>query len=253
MPQKKIANPMKTDTPNSLVETLRQKAARRLNKWSAKLNPPKELTPIEREVLRFVDVNGDKTLRLHYPELNQDSVVFDIGGYHGQWASDIYAKYKCRVLVFEPAMEFYKLLALRFEKNPDIEVYPFGLGGSTCETTLYLDNDASSLYVGPDPDTQLNQRHEVVRVVSMADFLAEKGIHQVDLAKINIEGAEYDLLEHMIERDVLKRFVNLQIQFHEFVVDSRQKTDKIRAMLERTHTQQWCYEFIWENWQRKPV
>ena len=33
--------------------------------------------------------NGDKTYRLDY-NLNENSVVFDLGGYEGQWASDIF-------------------------------------------------------------------------------------------------------------------------------------------------------------------
>ena len=36
--------------------------------------------------------NGDKTHRLNY-NLNEKSIVFDLGGYEGQWASDIFSKY----------------------------------------------------------------------------------------------------------------------------------------------------------------
>ena len=38
-------------------------------------------------------VKGDQTLRLNYP-LNKDSVVFDLGGYKGEFAADIYNKYQ---------------------------------------------------------------------------------------------------------------------------------------------------------------
>ena len=49
--------------------------------------------------------NGDKTLRLNY-ELNEKSVVIDLGGYEGQWAADIFCKYVCSIHVFEPVKKF---------------------------------------------------------------------------------------------------------------------------------------------------
>ena len=45
---------------------------------------------------KWFDIKGDKTLRLQYP-LNEESIVFDLGGYHGQWASDIFNKYMCNI------------------------------------------------------------------------------------------------------------------------------------------------------------
>jgi hypothetical protein len=35
-------------------------------------------------------------------DLNADSVCIDIGGYEGQWASDIFGRYGCTIHVFEP-------------------------------------------------------------------------------------------------------------------------------------------------------
>ena len=43
-----------------------------------------------------------------------------------------------------------------------------------------------------------------IQLIEMADFLREKNIKQVDLMKINIEGSEYDLLEHLIETGFIK-------------------------------------------------
>lgn len=73
---------------------------------------------------------GDKTMRLMY-DLGVDSVVMDIGGYEGQWASDIYAMYRCKVHVFEPVQEYYNTIKNRFAKNPDIIVNCFGLSEKT--------------------------------------------------------------------------------------------------------------------------
>src|SRR5689334_20464611 len=59
-------------------------------------------TPELREWRR---IDGDHTLRLDY-DLGPESTVLDVGGYEGQFASDIVAMYGCRVEVFEPVPAF---------------------------------------------------------------------------------------------------------------------------------------------------
>ena len=51
-------------------------------------------------------MNWSEDLRYEY-NLNKDSVVFDIGGFDGTWAHNIYSKYSCNILVFEPVKSFY--------------------------------------------------------------------------------------------------------------------------------------------------
>ena len=43
------------------------------------------------ELNLWIKHQGDKTHRLNY-DLNEHSLVFDIGGYEGQWANDIFSK-----------------------------------------------------------------------------------------------------------------------------------------------------------------
>jgi len=66
-------------------------------------------------------VKGDETLRLNYP-LSRNSIVFDLGGYKGQWASDVYSRYLCTIYVFEPVKEFFEKIKDKFSKNSKIKV-----------------------------------------------------------------------------------------------------------------------------------
>ena len=52
------------------------------------------------EIARWFKDKGDKTLRLNYPALNKDSIVFDLGGYFGDYAYEINKKYGCKVYLF---------------------------------------------------------------------------------------------------------------------------------------------------------
>lgn len=89
-------------------------------------------------VLRWKLVNGDKSLRINYP-LNSNSVAFDVGGYVGNWSSDIYQKYRCYIYAFEPIPEYYRVMKkalstckknscikLRFSRKNKIYYSPFG-------------------------------------------------------------------------------------------------------------------------------
>ena len=46
------------------------------------------------------------------------------------------------------------------------------------------------------------------------------------LMKINIEGGEYDLLEELLDENMIKQIVNLQVQFHDFVERSDERMKK---------------------------
>jgi hypothetical protein len=74
---------------------------------------------------------GDTRFRFDY-DLAPDSLVLDLGGYEGQWASDL----RCRIAVFEPTAAFSAAIAARFERNSDIRVFAHALGESTRRETL---------------------------------------------------------------------------------------------------------------------
>jgi hypothetical protein len=80
---------------------------------------------------------GDQTLRLDYA-LNNNSIVFDLGGYKGEWASAIYCKYSCRIFIFEPSKEFFKKIQNRFLLNSDVSVYNFGLAEKMKQLDCFL-------------------------------------------------------------------------------------------------------------------
>src|SRR5262245_60685739 len=97
----------------------------------------------EKRVAEWQSLQGDKTLRLDY-DLSSDAVVFDVGGYEGQWASDIYSRFNCRIHIFEPIPTYADQIRKRFQRNPQICVHPFGLAASTRRERMSVNGDASS-------------------------------------------------------------------------------------------------------------
>ena len=68
--------------------------------------------------------------------------------------------------------------------------------------------------------------------------------------KINIEGSEFELLDHMIDTGYISKVKHLQIQFHNFVNDSEVKRKTIRDKLKYSHKNIFNFPFIWERWDR---
>jgi hypothetical protein len=66
--------------------------------------------------------------------------------------------------------------------------------------------------------------------------------------KINIEGGEYELLEHLINSGLVSRIRRMQIQFHDFVPDAVARRARLVEALARSHRQSWSYYFVWEEW-----
>lgn len=196
----------------------------------------------EKRVQPWLADKGEKTHRLNY-DLDANSIVFDLGGYEGQWASDIFAMYCCEIYVFEPAPEFFDGIQRRFKNNSRIIVENFGLSNADYAAHLNISADGSSIYKSSETAVPIRFHRAI-------DYFRERCIDRIDLLKINIEGGEYDLLDHLIEEGFVANINNIQVQFHDFVDNASSRMTRIQRDLARTHYLTYQYPYIWENWRR---
>ena len=195
-----------------------------------------------REIDRWFSNDGDRTHRLNYP-LNENSLVFDLGGYHGQWTDNIYNKFRCNVYTFEPIPKLANDIENRYVDNLKVKVYKFGLSNESKKLNINLAGDSSSF------NTKISNPVEC-EVKSINNFIDENKIEEIDLMKINIEGDEYPVLNSLIDSGNIKKIKNVQVQFHDFVTNARELRNAIQENLRKTHKQTYNYEFVWENWER---
>lgn len=197
----------------------------------------------EEDFSRWLADSGDSTHRLNY-ELNENSVVFDMGGYKGDWTKKIFEKYKSNIFVFEPVDEFYNIICKNIKGNEKIQPFKYGLGSKDEEMEISLTLDSSSTF---NKEGSL----EKINIKTFKDFIESNNISNIDLIKINIEGGEYDLLEHIISENLQTKIKNIQVQFHRFIPECTERRNKIREELSKTHELTYDYDFIWENWKLK--
>ncbi|OCW58348.1 FkbM family methyltransferase [Hoeflea olei] len=196
------------------------------------------------EYRRWRADNGE-TRRTRFPGLTPESTIFDFGGFRGSWTQALFDYYGCRAQIFEPHPRFAAELEAKFAAIPQITVNPFALGGAHGSFPISDQGDASSAL-------KTSGSTLTGRVVAVSDFMAGFEPDRIDVAKINIEGGEYDLLPALHAAGLLRRFGLLQIQFHLFDTSHIAARDEIRQQLSHTHRCDWSYDFIWEQWSLKP-
>lgn len=198
----------------------------------------------QQRVKPWFAANGDQTLRLNY-DLNENSIIFDVGGYKGEFASDLFCKFNASIYVFEPIKSFYDIIVAKFSNNYKVKTFNYGLAGKDVILQISMSDNSSSVFLKTNDS-------ETIHLKSIVEFLKNNSIANVDLIKINIEGGEYELLESLIENDLITVFKNIQVQFHDFLLENgKVRMNKIQENLTKTHRLTYQFEFVWENWELK--
>lgn len=200
--------------------------------------------PFLLQVSRWFEDKGDETLRLDYP-LTPESIVFDVGGYNGDFAAELSKRFGCKVYIFEPVPEFYQRCVNRFENNKKITCFNYGLSSANGFLDIGLAENASS-FSSPHATGETQK----VQIRSIVECIKELNINKIDLMKINIEGGEFDVLPAIIKSGDIAKIHYLQVQFHNFVNNASALRADIRNQLAYTHTEMWNYEFVWESWKQ---
>jgi FkbM family methyltransferase len=186
--------------------------------------------------------HGDQTLRLQFADLSADSIIFDLGGYQGDWAAQMVARYDAQVYIFEPVKGFHDQICQRFLGNTKVKPFQFGLGAQDAKVQMQLSADGTGAFAE-------GGSHETVAICEVQNFLLSQQVSHINLMKINIEGGEYDLLDRLIASHSIQLIQRLQIQFHDFVPDAVSRRSAIAALLAKTHRCKWSYYFVWEEWE----
>ena len=137
--------------------------------------------------------------------LNNDSVVLDLGANIGSISQLLYDKYNCNIFCFEPNDIAFKKLKKKFLNIKKIKCYKFAVSDKTGYSKLYLHIDykkdpaklstASSLLKNIENVNKLNYKN--IKTISIKNLLKKFKI--IDLIKIDIEGSEYKILPEIIK------------------------------------------------------
>ncbi len=176
-------------------------------------------------------------------DIDEHGVALDLGAYVGGWSKRMAERYGCTIYAFEPSPGPAAKAAADLEAFPKVTVLPFALGAADHTAQLARDGPGSSLFGGKG-----QYGHVEVHVRDIVEVLDELGIERVDVLKVNIEGAEYDLLDRLAEARWFPRVRTLSVQFHEWHPNAHGRRRRLRRTLHATHDNVWTYPWVWELW-----
>lgn len=180
-------------------------------------------------------------------DLPQEPIIFDIGGYKGDWVQIAMDNYENpTIYVFEPIDEYFNIIKERWSKYENVKVFNFGLSEKTMYSEISVNGDSSSVHLD-------SQKKQTIKLKDIREFFFDEGIFKVDLAKVNIEGEEYRLLEYLKSTPELNIIENYLIQFHRFVENYETRRDDICKSLSVYYDRLFNYEFVFEGWKMKEV
>lgn len=192
---------------------------------------------------KWFEDDCNNTCAITFP-INEQSTVIDLGAYKGIWANQIIQKYNPNVILVEPNYELCLFLKEKFKNNPKVKVINIGISDINKTIPLFMNEDGSSFHIK-------TQNIMNVSCITMKELLTELNIDYIDLMQTNIEGEEYCVLNNMIDTNVISKFKNLQVQFHDFIEGSVDKRIEIQNKLKNLNFKNiYDYPFVFEAWRK---
>jgi FkbM family methyltransferase len=143
--------------------------------------------------------------------LDSNSIVVDLGANRGEFAHELIRRCGCSVYAAEPLSGLHAEIGA----SPRLKLFRVALGKQNGSAPLRVyGGRCASLLGARENDETVNQ--EEVEVVDLHTFLVRAGLGRVDLMKVDVEGAELDIFESVLESD-LRLIGQITIEFHDFI------------------------------------
>jgi FkbM family methyltransferase len=143
--------------------------------------------------------------------IDKGSVVYLFGaGTDISFDTELVEKFGVNVHIFDPTPKSIEFVKAR-NPGPFVHFDPTGLADFTGETLFYLPENPD--HVSATMDRKKNsQEYVTVRVERLADIMKRYGHQQIDLLKMDIEGAEYGVISDLLASGI--KVGQLLVEFH---------------------------------------
>lgn len=144
----------------------------------------------------------------------QPKVIYDLGanaGIASLFFSSLYPE--ATVYGFEPLPENLEICALNYRNLPkSSQVFPWAVGARSGPAVFDCQNDSRGGRLESSPhDPRLKTTAQIaVQVYSIGDLILKKGLLPPDLLKIDVEGAELDVLRGLGEHHCGLKWIYLE-------------------------------------------
>jgi FkbM family methyltransferase len=148
------------------------------------------------------------------PQNPLDAVVYSVGiGQDISFDRAIHREWGCRVYGFDPTPKSKRW----FERQSGVgfmDLHPIGLGSFTGTATFHLPESEKATSGSLNSAVQATLTRPIdVQLSTLKDLMKQFGHHRLDVLKIDIEGAEYDVLPSILADGI--EIDQILIEFHD--------------------------------------
>lgn len=157
--------------------------------------------------------NGGGGWKIVSGKLEPNSIVVDVGvGEDISFSLSLIRKYGCVVHGFDPTPRAKSYLAKL--NNSNFIHHPFALGVNSGKKKFYLPIDERNVSGAINQAKHLKNDPICVPVKTLGAICKENGFQQIDLLKLDIESAEYDIIDSAGFEIQARLIKQLCIEFH---------------------------------------
>ena len=177
--------------------------------------------PFDRTFWNYQEFFIHKVIETNFPSLDMSKLktVFDLGANNGLFIQKMLSYGVESVHAFEPNPNALTNLYDRYKNNNNVKIINKAVSSKCDKLTFHYHPENSTISAfNRDhlvPHLPSNELIEIqVDTIRLDRYCDMNSINNIDLLKIDVEGAEYDILENL-DDNFYKKVQNLLIEFHD--------------------------------------
>lgn len=134
------------------------------------------------------------------------SIIFDIGARLGEYSEYCLKIYpNASYYLFEPCKKNYEYLINKFKNFSNVKIYNYALSSTNKDEIILYSNYEGSGYASllkrnlSHRNINMQLHKEIVKAITLKKFVIDNKIESIDICKIDVEGAEMDVLKGISE------------------------------------------------------
>lgn len=177
--------------------------------------------PFDRTFWNYQEFFVFKNLEREFPTLNLKNLntVLDLGANNGIFIEKMLRNGVKKIYGFEPSPNALSNLTHRYGSNEKVKIVNKAVSDVTGKLTFHYHPDNSTISAFDKSHiTQHLPENEIIAIevdtIRLDEYCESENINNIDLVKIDIEGAEYSIL-HSLDNKFFDKVDNLLIEIHE--------------------------------------
>jgi FkbM family methyltransferase len=153
--------------------------------------------------------------------LGKESIIIDLGANRGHFSTEVISDCGATCYAIEAVPRLYQFIP----ESPRIRKFNLAICKTDGPVSFNISSQEESGSMSALPDTMIEESIEI-QGMTLKSFIEANNLKQIDLLKMDIEGAEIDLLKS-IDDSTLRKIRQITVEFHDFLPYFDQAADII--------------------------